>query len=208
MLARLGLLLLCLGAAACGSDSAGPAAQPPPDPGRMRVQISGAVQLTSEWQAYGVFRDLLASDTNEVSLMKGQNLDLSTSDSNFTLVFPGRLGLGESAIGRYVPGVASAQPAAFEPLPLSHRLRHARRRQPGRRHVAVLDRAVVRRRSWRALRLVGVRFRRRAHVPAPDLTGAARVRTGRGDVYPPGDYADPVRRYGAVAADLHRAVLS
>src|SRR5438477_1521637 len=113
MLARLGLLLVCLGAAACGNDSAGPAEQPPPDPGRMHVQISGAVQLTSEWQAYGVFRDLLASDTNEVSLMKGQNLDLSTSDSNFTLVFPGRLGLGESAIGRYVPGVASSQPAAF-----------------------------------------------------------------------------------------------
>ena len=113
MLVRLGLLLLCLGAAACGNDSAGPAAQPPPDPGRMHVQISGAVQLTSEWQAYGVFRDLLASDTNELSLMKGQNLDLSTSDSNFTLVFPGRLGLGQFAIGRYVPGVASAQPAAF-----------------------------------------------------------------------------------------------
>jgi len=113
MLARLGLFLFCVGAAACGNDSAGPAEQSPPDPGRMRVQISGAVQLTSEWQAYGVFRDLLASDTNEVSLMKGQNLDLSTSDSNFTLVFPGRLGLGESAIGRYVPGVASAQPAAF-----------------------------------------------------------------------------------------------
>src|SRR5438046_9123811 len=112
MLARRGLWLLCLGAAACGSDSAGPAAQPPPDPGRMHVQISGAVQLTSEWQAYGVFRDLLASDTNEVSLMKGQNLDLSTSDSNFTLVFPGRLGLGESAIGRDVPGVAHAGRAA------------------------------------------------------------------------------------------------
>src|SRR5256886_9648761 len=45
--------------------------------------------------------------------MNGQNLDLSTSDSNFTLVFPGRLGLGQFAIGRYVPGVASAQPAAF-----------------------------------------------------------------------------------------------
>src|SRR2546423_4163773 len=113
MLVGLGLLLLCLGAAACGNDSAGPAAQPPPDPGRMHVQISGAVQLTSEWQAYGVFRDLLASDTNELSLMKGQNLDLSTSDSNFTLVFPGRLGLGQFAIGRYVPGVASSQPAAF-----------------------------------------------------------------------------------------------
>src|SRR6266567_1384604 len=114
MLARLGLLLLCLGAAACGSDSAGPAALPPPDPGRMRVQISGAVLLTSEWQAYGVFRDLLASDTNEVSLMKGQNLDLSTSDSNLTLVFPGRLGLGETAIGGYVPGVAASHPAAFD----------------------------------------------------------------------------------------------
>src|SRR5256886_3964561 len=113
MLARLGLLLLCLGAAACGKDSVGPAEQPPPEPGRMRVQISGAVQLASEWQAYGVFRDLLASDTNEVSLMKGQNLDLSTSDSSFTLVFPGRLGLGQFAIGRYVPCVASSQPAAF-----------------------------------------------------------------------------------------------
>ena len=97
---------------ACRGDTAGPP-QPPVDPGRMRVQIDGAVQLTSEWQAYGMFRDILASDTGEVSAMKGQSLDLSTSDSNFTLVFPGRLGLGQSPIGRYVPGVRPLGPAAF-----------------------------------------------------------------------------------------------
>lgn len=45
---------VCLGlAAACNSDSAGPP-EPPVDAGHMRVQISGAVQLTSEWQAFGV----------------------------------------------------------------------------------------------------------------------------------------------------------
>src|SRR2546430_10217418 len=97
MLARFGLLLLCLGAAACGNDSAGPAAQPPPDPGRMHVQISGAVQLTSEWQGDGVVCDLLGSGTNELSLMKGQKLDLSTRDFNFTFVVPRRLGLRQVA---------------------------------------------------------------------------------------------------------------
>jgi hypothetical protein len=107
------LTLGCLlTAAACSGDSAGPPL-PAPDPGRMRVQISGAVHLTSEWQAYGVFRDLLASDSNEVSLMNGQNLDLTTSDSSFTLVFPGRLGVGQFAMGRYVPGLAPSAPAAF-----------------------------------------------------------------------------------------------
>lgn len=75
----------------------------------MRVQITGAVQMTSEWQAYGIFRDLLASDTNEVSLLGGQNI----GDSSFTLVFPGRLDVGQFAMGRYVPGVTPAIPAAF-----------------------------------------------------------------------------------------------
>ena len=104
--------LLCLVvAAACGKDTAAPV-ETPPDPGRMHVQISGAVQLTGEWDAYGEFRDLLAS-ANDLSLMQGQNSQPATGDSNFTLVFPGRLDIGQFTIGRYVPGVAPAGPAAF-----------------------------------------------------------------------------------------------
>ena len=107
------MMLCCLlVASGCKDDSTSPP-EPVVDPGRMLVQISGAVQLTSAWSAFGEFRDLLASDTNELSLMAGQNLDFVTADSNLTLVFPGRLGAGQFAIGRYVPGVLSPGPAAF-----------------------------------------------------------------------------------------------
>ena len=101
--------LVCLIAAslACSGDAAGP---PPVNPGRMTVQISGAVHLTSEWQAFGVFRDLLASDTAEFSLMNGQNRPPSTGDSSFTLQFPGRLDVGQFAVGRYVPGAVPTVP--------------------------------------------------------------------------------------------------
>jgi hypothetical protein len=110
------ILLCCLVlASACGKDSSGPSGPPDPvvDPGKVRVQISGALQLTSVWNGYGEFRDLLASDANELSLMNGQNVQPSDGDSSFTLVFPGRLGAGQFALGRYVPGVTSSVPAAF-----------------------------------------------------------------------------------------------
>jgi hypothetical protein len=101
------LLFICFVVVACGKDTAGPE---PADPGRMRVQISGAVQLTSEWQSYGQFRDVLATDVGDVSGMIGQNLQPSTGDSSFTLLFPGRLATGHFAIGRYVPGVVPTVP--------------------------------------------------------------------------------------------------
>src|SRR6266699_433530 len=101
--------LVCLIAAslACSGDAAGP---PPVNPGRMTVQIGGAVHLTSEWQAFGEFRDLLASDTGQLSLMNGQNRPPSTGDSSFTLQFPGRLDVGQFAVGRYVPGAVPTVP--------------------------------------------------------------------------------------------------
>jgi hypothetical protein len=79
----------------------------------MRIQISGAVSRTSEWQDFGQFRDVLATGTNDISLMLGENLQPANADSSVTLVFPGRLDLGQFAIGRYVPGVVSTGPAAF-----------------------------------------------------------------------------------------------
>ena len=102
-------LSFCLVLAACGKDTAGPP-EPAVDPGRMRVQISGAVQLTSEWQSFGQFRDILATDVGDVSGMIGQNQQPSTGDSSFTLQLPGRLATGHFTIGRYVPGVVPTVP--------------------------------------------------------------------------------------------------
>jgi len=79
----------------------------------MNVRISGAAQRTSEWNAFGQFRDVLASDANDRSLLGGENIQPANADSMLTLVFPGRLDLGHFTIGRYVPGVVAAGPTAF-----------------------------------------------------------------------------------------------
>ena len=110
------LLLVSLVAAACGKDSTAP--EPAPDPGKMHVRISGAVRDTGEWNAFGQFRDQLAS-TNDLSLMRGENVKPSGADSNFTIIVPGRLDLGHFTIGRYLPGVAVSTPAAFVVLETS-----------------------------------------------------------------------------------------
>jgi hypothetical protein len=48
-----------------------------------------------------------------LSLLGGQNFNPVGGDSNFTLVFPGRLDVGQAAIGRYTLGVIPTAPAAF-----------------------------------------------------------------------------------------------
>ena len=78
----------------------------------MRVHISGAVQLDGEWEAFGQFRDVLASDESDVSRMRGGNPQPATGDSNFTVLFPGRLGVGAFAIGRFVPSALLTVPVA------------------------------------------------------------------------------------------------
>ncbi len=105
------LLLLSLVATACGKDSVAP--EPPANPGKMRVQITGAAHLTSEWIAFGEFRDILATTVNDLSLMSGQNQQPALTDSSFTLLFPGRFDVGQFAIGRYTPGVIPTGPAAY-----------------------------------------------------------------------------------------------
>lgn len=105
------LLLLSLVATACGKDSVAP--EPPANPGKMRVQITGAAHLTSEWIAFGEFRDILATTVNDLSLMSGQNQQPALTDSSFTLLFPGRFDVGQFAIGRYTPGVIPSGPAAY-----------------------------------------------------------------------------------------------
>jgi len=72
----------------------------------MHLRITGAVQLTGEWQAFGEFHDLLVSDTNELSGLGGQNPQPATGDSNFALVFPGGLGACQCVLGRYGRGAA------------------------------------------------------------------------------------------------------
>ena len=114
------LLLVGLLVSACSKDSAGPA-EPAPDPGIMRLQISGAVRHTSDWLAFGQFRDVLASTANDLSLMRGENLKppAGGADSSFTVVFPGRLDVGQFTIGHYVPGVVASAPTAFVILDIS-----------------------------------------------------------------------------------------
>jgi hypothetical protein len=106
-------LLVAAGLVGC-SESAGPQPEPaePVDVGKMRVEISGAVQLAGEWEAFGQFRDVLASDGSDFSRMRGGNPQPATGDSNFTVLFPGRLDVGEFAIGRYVPGGVLTGPVA------------------------------------------------------------------------------------------------
>jgi hypothetical protein len=108
--ASIGPMVLAL--AAC-SDSAGPLPPAPPlDPGTMRVQITGTATADDIWGAFGEFRDLLAADTGELSLLGGQSTDAVTS-SNLTLVVPARLDVGSFAIGRYPIGTLPSSPAAF-----------------------------------------------------------------------------------------------
>ena len=79
----------------------------------MRVQISGKLSYSNSWSAFGQFRDLMAADTGELSLLGGQGID-SANVRSMTLVFPGRLEAGSFALTRYVYGaVPTLQPAAY-----------------------------------------------------------------------------------------------
>src|SRR3954469_16820702 len=84
--------------AACGNDAASPP-EPVPDPGKMHVHISGALESTTEWNAFGEFRDLLASDAGDLSLVSGENIQPSGGDSTITVAFPGRLDIGHFVLG-------------------------------------------------------------------------------------------------------------
>jgi hypothetical protein len=104
--------LILLALAACGEAAAPNPPEPPPDPGAMHVTITGARTHESSWGAFGEFRDILAADTGELSLLGGQSLDTAVA-RNMTLIFPGRLDNGSFAMGRYVYGTIPSQPAAY-----------------------------------------------------------------------------------------------
>src|SRR6266567_4711312 len=75
MLARFGLLLLCLGAAACGKDAAGPLEQPP-DPGRNPrppnpVQLDRGSSYDTEEQSPGVLHRCLNTSPEDQSSTSG-----------------------------------------------------------------------------------------------------------------------------------------
>jgi len=76
----------------------------------MAIEIQGAIQHTGTWGAFGRFRDLLAADTGELSLLGGQSRE-TTINRNLTVVFPARLETGTFPLGRYVPGAAPARSA-------------------------------------------------------------------------------------------------
>lgn len=76
----------------------------------MSVEIQGVVHDTGTWFGFGRFRDLLAADTNELSLLGGQSMD-TTISQNLTVIFPARLDTGTFSIGRYVPGAALVRSA-------------------------------------------------------------------------------------------------
>jgi hypothetical protein len=78
----------------------------------MNVDIRGAVTYRGSWGAFGQLRDVMDVDTNDLSLLGGQTLDV-TRNLNMTLVFPGRLDVGTFTIGRYTPGVLPAGAAAY-----------------------------------------------------------------------------------------------
>jgi hypothetical protein len=78
----------------------------------MLVRISGKLAYSNTWSAFGQFRDILATDTGEVSLLGGQGID-SANIRNMTLVFPGRLDVGSFPIARYVVGTIPTQPVAY-----------------------------------------------------------------------------------------------
>lgn len=76
----------------------------------MDIAIQGAIQHTGTWGAFGRFKDLLAADTGELSLLGGQSRE-TTINRNLTVVFPARLDVGTFPLGRYVPGAAPARSA-------------------------------------------------------------------------------------------------
>ena len=78
----------------------------------MRVEITGAVHMSGEWEAFGQFRDVLASDVGDLSRMRGGNVQPATGDSNFSVFFPGRLDVGAFTIGRFIPGASFTVPVA------------------------------------------------------------------------------------------------
>ena len=78
----------------------------------MRIEISGAVQHQSTWDAFGQFRDRLASESGELSLVSGQGRDTAVN-RNLTIIIPQRLDVGTFPLTRYVPGVLPTSPAGF-----------------------------------------------------------------------------------------------
>jgi hypothetical protein len=102
------LLLILPALGACSDAPSGPV-QPPPDPGTMHVHITGHVTHDSTWSAFGEFRDVLATDSGDLSLLGGQSL---TANRLLNVVFPGKLAEGSFAIGRYVYGTIPNYPAA------------------------------------------------------------------------------------------------
>lgn len=86
-------------AGGCG-EGAGPNAASP-DPGRMRIVISGAIQHEAEWQAFGEFDDMMAAYVSEASYLTGQNDDRSGGDSTLALFLPTRLQAGRLGIRQY-----------------------------------------------------------------------------------------------------------
>lgn len=76
----------------------------------MDIAIHGAIQHTGTWGAFGRFRDLLAADSGELSLLGGQSRE-TTINRNLTVVFPARLEIGTFPLGRYVPGAAPVRSA-------------------------------------------------------------------------------------------------
>lgn len=78
----------------------------------MQIEISGAVHHQSTWSAFGKFRDRLASDSGELSLVSGVSRD-TTVNRNLTIIIPQRLDVGTFALTRYVPGVLPTTPAGF-----------------------------------------------------------------------------------------------
>jgi hypothetical protein len=103
-------ILLLVALAACSEPLGSP--PPPPDPGTMRVHITGGVTEEASWSAFGQFRDILAADTGELSLLGGQSPSI-TAVRMLTLVFPGRLDNGSFALGRYIYGAVQTEPAAY-----------------------------------------------------------------------------------------------
>jgi hypothetical protein len=78
----------------------------------MHVDIAGVITDQGTWGAFGQFRDVLASDTAELSLLGGQDID-TTIDRNLTVIVPARLEAGTFTMGRYVYGQIPAIPAAY-----------------------------------------------------------------------------------------------
>lgn len=108
--------LLPLGSCSEGAGPPPPPSElPAPDFGEVRIEISGAVAHDGTWQSYGIFRDLLAADTGDLSALSAYSPGAAVP-RDLEFFFPGRLDVGAVAIGRYVFGTVPAQPAAFVKL--------------------------------------------------------------------------------------------